>query len=795
MQQGASRSRKTLRWPGPSQGEGGGFSPQEVGGKIASLVALWLLGCGAWGATQPGYAVEVGPSGLVLREGGGRVLLQGLRYQARDEQGLVFQSRGATEGEQGQVTFALDGPGASEAALTARLTRLQRGIALDWTLRYSGPERPWNPWTSGFSFDFPQEITGAHAEALLRWVQPTGVHPWEVAGDTPYPDTEGQLRAVLFGDTALAMVWSQYDGDWIYGNDRERVRFARWPPAAGERTLRMALLIVPTAEVDPAPLAAEAAGRPLALTVRTPRRGNLFAPGEEATVEYCVHNVAGREQAGTLSLEAWSYQGQRLLAEIQEVNLPGQGRLTFTRRLKPQQRGVVFLATRLAWPDGETIHRTTLGILPERRAEGIRPESPFGLAAVIANPQAYPDQFDLATVLPLVERIGARWVRGGWVPFQAEITDEEEARTRERLELLHRHGLLPHVQWGSSVPKPEEQEEFQQRLRASLQRFRGAMPGLEIGNELNYSSRAAEYVERMLRPIHQAMRQVCPEVKILSMGLGGVGPDWLEEFVAAGGMDLIDVLSIHPGSFPRAPEFWEGWRGWVFRPQVLDALKAAREHGNRQVWITEAYAPTVPDRSGLDLRTSADYLVRTYVCALALGVRVIEWYQFQDGVWFARRPCPQDVEYNFGLVYTDLTPKPAYVAYGAMTEQLEGATCQGRLDLGAEDLYGVRFQRGGETVDVLWSYREKHETDLPWWPPENYAQASRKPGEPWEERWKEPVTVELPADGPITMTDLMGNARQISPENGKIRLALTGSPVYVRGLGALPWRAQMWEEI
>jgi hypothetical protein len=298
----------------------------------------------------------------------------------------------------------------------------------------------------------------------------------------------------------------------------------------------------------------------------------------------------------------------------------------------------------------------------------------------------------------------------------------------------------------------------------------------------------------MLRPIHEVMRRVFPEGKVMSMGLGGVSKDWLEEFVAAGGMDLLDVLSVHPGCHPRAPEFWEGWRGWVFRSQMLDAVRAAREHGSKEVWITEAYAPTPPGRSGLDLRTSADYLVRTYVCALALGMKVTEWYQFQDGVWFAQRPRPDDVEYNFGLVYTDLTPKPAYVAYGTMTGQLEGAVYQGRLDLGAEDLYGARFQQGGRFLDVLWSYREKHETDLPWWPPENYQEASRKPGEPWEERWKEPVAVELPATGAVTLTDLMGNAREVSPEGGKVSLRLTGSPIYVRGLGHLAMRPRWWDD-
>jgi hypothetical protein len=130
-----------------------------------------------------------------------------------------------------------------------------------------------------------------------------------------------------------------------------------------------------------------------------------------------------------------------------------------------------------------------------------------------------------------------------------------------------------------------------------------------------------------------------------------------------------------------------------------------------------------------------------------------------------------------------------------MTEQLEGAQYLGRLDLGADDLYAVRFQRDAQPVDVLWSYREKHETDIPWWPPENYKDCSRKPGEPWVERWQAPVEVTLPAPGPVTVTDMMGNQRTFQPEAGKVRLQLTGSPVYVSGLPDLPRLPRFWDDI
>lgn len=228
---------------------------------------------------------------------------------------------------------------------------------------------------------------------------------------------------------------------------------------------------------------------------------------------------------------------------------------------------------------------------------------------------------------------------------------------------------------------------------------------------------------------------------------------------------------------------------------VFDALERRGLIGKKEVWITEAYAPSSPAHSQLDLRTAADYLVRTYVISIAFGVRVIEWYQFQDGVWHSRCPRPTDGEFNFGMLYTDLTPKPQCVAYGVMAEQLGGATCEGRLDLGAHDLYGFRFRRSGNShVDVLWSYQEKHECDLAWWPKEKFRGKHRLPGEPWQERWKQPVEVRLPALARrVGVVDLMGNATRGALEAGKVCLPLTGSPVYVTGLGGIPMLPRVWE--
>ena len=779
------------------------YAGEVVAGRgVFVLLFLVLAGPGSGAALQT-VRVDPASEGIGLRAdiGGETVaLLNGLRYEGRDATGTAFSTGSMAANGARPRRLSLSGPGADHVTVTAALTPLPRGCRLEWTFAHDGPKREWNGWTSGFRLDLAGDIVEATTQVVTKWVTPTGAEKWEVAGDTLYPDTECQIRQIALGDISLVVVTPSYDPDWIYGNSKERapfLRFALPKEPVFTRRFSMALLAIPTDAVEPHCLAAEAAGRPLALSLSTGRTGSLFAPGESVPLVASVRNVTPQPHECHLEVEVHDYDGAVRAHHSSSSAVSPWGAHPVSLRFAAEQRGILFVVARMEWEGGTAQQRATIGVLPDRRAEGVCPRSPFGMAAAIASPERYPDQLDLSVVLRHMERIGVRWVRGGWFPLKSEFTEAEERVVSRRVRLLGGHGILPHVQVGCKLPGPDGGvEELQTRLRSALHRFRWVSPYIEIGNELNHAGvTGPDYVERMLRPVHDVMRRMLPKGRVMSMGLGGVGKEWIEGFAAAGGMELIDILSVHPGCHPRAPEFWKGWRGWVFRSQMLDAMRVARERGDKAVWITEAYAPTQPGRSGLDLRTAADYLVRTYVCSLGLGVKVVEWYQFQDGVWFAQRQRPDDVEYNFGIVYTDLTPKPAYVAYGAMTEQLEGAACVGRIDLGADDLYGVRFRRELGTVDVLWSYREKHETDVAWWPPEKFEGVSRRPGEPWEERWRQPATVELPAQERVTVTDILGRARVQATPNGRALLQLTGSPVYVVGLGDIPLRKPFWPDI
>ncbi len=758
----------------------------------------------------PAYEVQFNPATMELSAmtaGGARELVKGIEYTASFAKGgLAFRTAGVAEVEPHgdgawEISYALEGPAADEAQVrcTARLLS-SRCLRLQWHIAYNGPQRAFNSWGCALRFAFARPPDEARTKALVRWVRPTGRHDWEVAGDAPYPDLERQLRAVRIGDIELAVLAHDYNPDWLYGGQLSRaaVHALNLPAKAPQQVTKTFEIVAAEPGVGDEVLIALASGEPLGIAVESGRLGNLFAPGEPLRVEAKICNVSRQPRQGRLVWRVWDYYGHCVARGSEAVQLAAGQQIR--KRLVPAglraRRGIYFVAVTLKWPGGRRMLRATVGVLPRRAPGAPDAASPFGLAAIIANPQTYPDQPDIETVLKLASRIGVRWIRGFGFPIKPEVKPQEVEQARRRLQLLRRYGILPHVQCGYAMPRSQQQAEvFARDFAASLRAYKFLSPYIEVGNEGNFSTKPADYVRLLLKPQFEVMRKVHPAGKVMCMGLGGVHRQWWEGFVKAGGLDYLDVVSVHPGHHPRAPEFWDGpqgpqvWEFWRHMLLVFNTLHRRGLDAQKQVWITEGYSPSSPTRTWLDLRTAADYLVREYCISLALGVRVIEWYQFQDGLWHSRRPKPDDGEYNYGMVYTDLTPKPQYIAYGVMTEQLGGARCVGRLDLGADDLYGIRFEDGaGRFIDVLWSYREKDECDLQWWPPEAFRGRHRRPAEPWEEQWRQTVAVELAARGGVRITDIMGNERVVHARGGKVRLELTGSPVYVRGLGSMTLR-------
>ena len=763
------------------------------------MYAILVLMPGAMAVAQPSrVAVLASPGELprMVLDGadGPQPLVEALGYEAVfEDQTPAFrlESVAAVADVDGgrRVDFVLSGPAAEDTGVSVLLTEVPRGVRMRWTFAYSGEPRGFFAWTMGFRWRFASAIEGASSVPTTRWVEPTGAHDWEVVGDAPYPDFECHVRTIRLAERPpLALVTEWYDPDWLYAREAQRAAFTKavLPKEPGETTFTFAVLDADQATAED--LAAIEQGHPLSLALGDRSDSGVCAPGVATEVLLRVANVSAGPLTAHLDWDVHDYYGNRAVTRTgMDLNLaPGED-LDRPLLVKHDRRGVLFVRAGVECGDWRRQQWDTLAFMPVRSAPATDPASPFGLAAIIANPEIYPDHYSLEQVVSLAERIGVRRLRCQPFPVKAEVTPEEERAARGKVETLRRHGLLPHLQFGHEITT---QPDWQATLRATLDRFGGLADHFEFGNELNphvdpaeQHAAARKYLTESLEPFRAMARSANPTASVMPHGLGGI-ESWYLDGWGESGWNLIDALSVHPGSFPRAPEWDQPNEFWSLIPQLRTLKAALAKYGEKPYWVTEVYAPTPAGKYGLDLRTSAEYLIRTYMVCLEWGAEVVEWYQFQDGVWFAPIPKPTDVEHNFGLLYPDLSPKPAYVAYGTMTAQLEGLRFMGRRDLGDPELYAYAFGREeGPEVYVMWSYREKHELDGAW---AEIMDRHRRPAMPWEDRWTRFERLRLPADGPVTVTDLMGNSLEVADDDGHAPLILSGSPVFVRGLATLP---------
>jgi len=153
------------------------------------------------------------------------------------------------------------------------------------------------------------------------------------------------------------------------------------------------------------------------------------------------------------------------------------------------------------------------------------------------------------------------------------------------------------------------------------------------------------------------------------------------------------------------------------------------------------------DLRGISEDRQAAILPRAYLIALQSGVEKMFWYNLR-----ARENDPYYNEDHFGIVHSDLKPKPAYKAF----EALHKARPAGSTALGGQWHKGMLYYPGwkrpdGQTAFALWTAG----------PAGSFA-----------------FTIE----GSITAAfDHLGEPVNVNPQNGTLEIPLSAEPVYLLG--------------
>ena len=249
--------------------------------------------------------------------------------------------------------------------------------------------------------------------------------------------------------------------------------------------------------------------------------------------------------------------------------------------------------------------------------------------------------------------------------------------------------------------------------------------------------------------------------------------------------DYVDIIAVNQYNFRR--DDWDGSSSTLpenqeiiakFYQAVSDASFNPNTRGAYSIykWQTEygLNKPMATGEVGLmvssgcsDVPTceelQARHAVHVNVRGLAAGLKVIAWYTLVDK---AEDP------FNYGLVRSDLTLRPAYTAYQVLTQQLDGYEFDQQLDVPGKpriQAYTFCVKEGG-------SCKEGESKKLVLW---------RDSGE--KIKWQNKDAVETMAvsvaelgawTGQVRVTDKLGNSDTYSGASS-VDLTFSSDPIYV----------------
>ncbi|MEV0096803.1 hypothetical protein [Streptomyces sp. NPDC050738] len=669
-----------------------------------------------------------------------------------------------------KVTYTL-GSGAPGITVTGTFDVSAHRAHLKWEVAGSSTLTP-----TGFMFGRTAQGTGASEsyEALTLWEKDArGGIPYEVNAGAAYVESWPDATAFL---CLSATTPSYTSATWVHS-----------PGTAAGATgaVTEADLVLGTMRARGA--GTVAAGRPLGVEVWTDEAFNLYrTAGQPMTLKAQVVNGAGTDRPVTLNWWARDFAGTKIGGGSVTRTVAAGTAWDAAFTLPAPSQGIVFTEVEAVAGSDTALARTNLTVLPDF-AYKAGEESMFGLANY---PWLLKPNED--AVLGLLKTLGVKRIRIAYAGAPGIDTATLDA-----------HGIVHNVEL-SGIPLGGTAEQIAAWADTNVAKAIDAQAQyFEVANEVNQpwmSGRGADvYVRDGLRQVTDRLTAAGSKMKVMNAGLGGMDHIWTANFHAAGGWDLIDAFTIHPGRgnftadyAPPVEEWTLGSTGsyWNF----LGALRKARElvdtyGGNKELWLSEAYAPTKPNSWWHDTyRHAAENVLLSLALAKSEGVRGVNWYQLHDSVISHPQSAdPTNVEYHCGMMLRDTSAKPSLLAYATAARVLDQATFVRPLVFADPDIKGLLFTTPDGPVSILWSRKDGYVLNTDHGDDAWYASP-----EPWTDTWATKTTVVAHSGtvaGTVTVLNCIGQQSTLSAAGGKVTLTLDGAPRIYYGLAANPdWK-------
>lgn len=204
--------------------------------------------------------------------------------------------------------------------------------------------------------------------------------------------------------------------------------------------------------------------------------------------------------------------------------------------------------------------------------------------------------------------------------------------------------------------------EWEKYIKATVVRYND-INHWEICNEIDLSRRLSIdslciYYPQMLNVANRVIKKVSSTKKTIISGFAHINSNISKRLLKNIKKSDYDILNFH---------MYTGWGGPERFIDTLQTLKRmmAEYHCIKPVWITETGYSNYHNANKRGYENNdvqSEYIARTYLICLSLGVERIFWYQFGS-----KEEDPNEREHHWGLVHNDLSPKNSYKAYKALT--------------------------------------------------------------------------------------------------------------------------------
>jgi hypothetical protein len=349
-----------------------------------------------------------------------------------------------------------------------------------------------------------------------------------------------------------------------------------------------------------------------------------------------------------------------------------------------------------------------------------------------------------------------------WADYE-ELTAGLERRGLRAIYILDYSNRL-YEENNDSPQHAESVAAFARWAGAAARHFKGRRILWEIWNEPNISfwkpkPDVQQYIS-LARATCRAVRENDPDATLIAPASSEFPWDFFEEMFQAGLLEQLDAVSVHPyRHYQRSPETVAG--DYL---RLRSLIERYAPTGKKAMPILSGEWGYSSHRQGVSLETQAAFLVRQQLVNLAHRIPVSIWYDWKnDG------PDPGEGEHNFGTVYPDLKPKPAYEAVRCMTRELAGFRLLRRLDVADPQAYVLLLANAaGEQKLAAWCTGLGRTVSL---------------------------DVGLRSPGALSVVDGLGKPQTAGLDGGTLELPLEPLPLYVtfKERGAPLSAAAAWE--